>query len=298
MLISFIRVIGGGYFFSLLYIFVLGSLIATAEQDNDFLPGILVIHPVAGAIVDTHFRDALPGGLYIAGVSFPQPLDPDGDSMLGLGISQLFEPFFVDTRFAYPHTMNVDHNLHSVKRIRLFLIGIFRFFLPGAASLGDFPDLVNTGRVIKGLFSYRAYSGSKKSLHNGRGPYTQNLGYLCDGQSFHGLNFAYFFKKINSFNQQVIDKPVIYNYDVYMFQVMGDKGMAKALLLGPVEMAAVETRVANMGKELYQLLEDYPSLQPPGWTYVAAIMFLHQQIYDEAIKLKKAIVLKEKEAVA
>jgi hypothetical protein len=64
--------------------------------------------------------------------------------------------------------------------------------------------------------------------------------------------------------------------------------MVKAMLLGSVEMAEVEARVVNMGKELCQLLEDYPSLQPSGWTYVTAIMSLHQQVYDEAVELKKA----------
>jgi hypothetical protein len=72
--------------------------------------------------------------------------------------------------------------------------------------------------------------------------------------------------------------------------------MAKAMLLGPIEMAEVEARLANMGKELYQLLEDYPSLQPPNWTYIEAVMFLHQQIYDGAMKLKKAAISKEREA--
>jgi hypothetical protein len=74
--------------------------------------------------------------------------------------------------------------------------------------------------------------------------------------------------------------------------------MAKARLMGPAEMAEVDARLANMGKELYQLLEDYPSLQPPSLTYIEAVMFLHQQIYDEAMKLKRAAVLKEREAVA
>lgn len=62
--------------------------------------------------------------------------------------------------------------------------------------------------------------------------------------------------------------------------------MAKAMLLGPVEMAEVEARLANMGKELYQLVEDYPAL--PGWNYAEFLMFMYQQIFYEAVKLKKA----------
>jgi hypothetical protein len=35
-------------------------------------------------------------------------------------------------------------------------------------------------------------------------------------------------------------------------------------------------------------MEDYP---PPGdWSYMDYFMFMHQRIYDEAIKLKKAAV--------
>jgi hypothetical protein len=104
--------------------------------------------------------------------------------------------------------------------------------------------------------------------------------------------FRTFFEKINAFKQEVVDKHIAYKYDVYI-SYRGDKNMAKAMLLGPVEMAEVEARVANMGKGLYQLLEDYPSLQPPDWTYIEAVMFLHQRIYDEAVKLKKAALFPE-----
>jgi hypothetical protein len=112
---------------------------------------------------------------------------------------------------------------------------LFRFLLPGAAPLGDFPYLVNTGGVVKGLFGYRFNSGSKKPLHNGSWPYPQNLGYLCNGQSFHMYTLAFFNKKINSFNQQVIDKHVVYNYDVFIashsnvWQNIGDRDMAKII---------------------------------------------------------------------
>jgi hypothetical protein len=50
-----------------------------------------------------------------------------------------------------------------------------------------------------------------------------------------------------------------------------------------------------MGKELYQIVEDYPAL--PGWSYMELLMFMHHRIFDEAVKLKKAAVLKEREAV-
>jgi hypothetical protein len=64
--------------------------------------------------------------------------------------------------------------------------------------------------------------------------------------------------------------------------------MAEIKLLDTWDMEAIDARITKMGRELYQLLEDYPALQPPGWSYVDAFMFLHQQIYDEGMKLKKA----------
>jgi hypothetical protein len=81
-----------------------------------------------------------------------------------------------------------------------------------------------------------------------------------------------------------------------IIQCQEDKDMAKARLLGSVEMAEIEARLANMGKELYQIVEDYPAL--PDWTYAALLMFMHQRIYDKAVELKMAAILKDKEAAA
>jgi hypothetical protein len=38
-------------------------------------------------------------------------------------------------------------------------------------------------------------------------------------------------------------------------------------------------------------MEDYPD--PGDWSYMDFFMFIHQRIYDEAIKLKKAAIVAE-----
>jgi hypothetical protein len=39
-------------------------------------------------------------------------------------------------------------------------------------------------------------------------------------------------------------------------------------------------------------MEDYPA--PGDWSYIDFFMFIHQRIYDEAMKLKKAAVAAER----
>jgi hypothetical protein len=87
--------------------------------------------------------------------------------------------------------------------------------------------------------------------------------------------------------QQVIDKLVSFKYDV----IRGDKAMAKKLLEAR-KTKELETRVAGIGREFYQLMEDYPV--PGDWSYMDFFMFIHQRIYDEAIKLKKAAIASER----
>jgi hypothetical protein len=132
----------------------------------------------------------------------------------------MFHPFFIFPRLAYLHDLNVVYSQQIVKGKSLFF-GIFLGILPGAAALGYFPDKVNAGGVINSLFGHRLYSSPQKPLHNGRRPYTQNLGYLCDGQSFHAPSIEKNLKKVNSFNKQVLTKLVVYNYDIFI----GDRTM-------------------------------------------------------------------------
>jgi hypothetical protein len=94
-------------------------------------------------------------------------------------------------------------------------------------------------------------------------------------------------KKVNTFMQQVIDKPVAFKYDI----IRGDKDMAKKLLEA-WEVEERDARVAGIGREFYQLMEDYPA--PGDWSYMDYFMFMRQRIYDEAIKLKKAAVAAER----
>jgi hypothetical protein len=67
--------------------------------------------------------------------------------------------------------------------------------------------------------------------------------------------------------------------------------MAKKLL-GERETEELEARVARIGREFYQLMEDYPL--PGGWSYMDYFMLMHQRIYDEAMKLKKSAIATER----
>jgi hypothetical protein len=146
------------------YIRVLGRLIAATQQDYDFVPGIFVIHPVTGAVVDTHFRTTSANRLNIAGISFLKPVYPVQNMGLGYGVPKFFEPFPKNGRFAYLHTYSVIQNLQIVKGERLFFNGFFGIF-PGAAPFGYFPYQVNAGGVIHSggaSIAYRLDSGPSK----------------------------------------------------------------------------------------------------------------------------------------
>jgi hypothetical protein len=133
MLFLLIRVINGGYFFGLLYIFVLSGFIAAAKQDDNFFSGILVIHPVAGAIVNTHFGDAFSHRLHIARIPPLEALNPGVDAVSGPLIPKVPDPLFIDAGFAYRHGLSVVYRQQIVK-------GIFKeifdclpsYFLTGA----------------------------------------------------------------------------------------------------------------------------------------------------------------------
>jgi hypothetical protein len=60
--------------------------------------------------------------------------------------------------------------------------------------------------------------------------------------------------------------------------------MAKKLF-GAREAEELEARVAGIGREFYQLMEDYPI--PGDWSYMDFFIFIYQRIYDEAMRLKK-----------
>jgi hypothetical protein len=52
------------------------------------------------------------------------------------------------------------------------------------------------------------------------------------------------------------------------------------------ELNELEARVERIGREFYQIMEDWPI--PVGWSYVDSFAVVHQLIYDEAMELKKA----------
>jgi len=106
-----------GYFFGPDNIGLLGGLVAAAEQDNDFFPGVLVINAVAGAVMDAQFGDALAYRLNITGVAGSKAVNPLMDTGYGAIISKFFEPFVKHARSAHLlHNSSVNYSTHIVKR--------------------------------------------------------------------------------------------------------------------------------------------------------------------------------------
>jgi len=97
----------------------LSAFITATKQDNYFPAGVLVIDSVAGAVVDTHFRDTFPDRLNITtGITFTKPLDPSKYAVLCAGISKTCKPSFESLRFPYLfHVYNVTYMLHCVKDV-------------------------------------------------------------------------------------------------------------------------------------------------------------------------------------
>jgi hypothetical protein len=96
------------------YICLLGGLITAAEQNYDLFPGIFVIHPIAGAVINAHFGD-FPEKAAVSGVSIGKPVYPDKDTGYDLGVFELAKPFVEFACFAYSHIDNVDYNPQKIK---------------------------------------------------------------------------------------------------------------------------------------------------------------------------------------
>jgi hypothetical protein len=267
------------------YILILGGFIAAAKQNDDFLPGILIVHPVTGAVIDTHLGN-ITKKTVVPGVPLLEPLNSGIDAVSGPLVPQVFYPFFVDIRFTCPHWSSVAYGQHIVKGSGLFFLGIARLFLPGAAPLGDFPNRFK-GRVwVDDLPSNGFYSQGTEPLVDRPFRYAELFGQFLYCESFHNQSISKIFKKVKIFLSKVIDKLKIFLYDV----IRGDKDMAKKLF-GAREAEELEARVAGIGREFYQHMEEYPA--PEGWSYMDFFMFIHQRIYDEVIKLKKAVIVTE-----
>jgi hypothetical protein len=54
----------------------LGSLVSASQQNDQFSPSLLEIHPVTGAVVDSQLRDTCANRFDISGVSSDEPFDP------------------------------------------------------------------------------------------------------------------------------------------------------------------------------------------------------------------------------
>jgi hypothetical protein len=72
---------------------LLGGLIAAAEQNNDFLSCVLVINPVARAIMNTQFGNVIAYGAGITGVAGSKAINPFIDKGFTRMVSQFFNPY-------------------------------------------------------------------------------------------------------------------------------------------------------------------------------------------------------------
>jgi hypothetical protein len=150
--------------------------------------------------------------------------------------------------------------------------------------------LVNTGGVIDGLPGYGGDTGPIEPKFSRFGGYSQNLSDFRDSQTFHKFIFPENLKKVNLFKLHVLTNLQL-NCSTLLSSIE-ELDMVKKKLLGERDMAAMDSRIAKMGREFYQFMEDYPA--PPDWSYTEFFMFIHQLIYDEAMKLKKAAVATER----
>ena len=83
------------------------------------MTSFLEIHTIAGAIVNSHFGDALTNRPDIARISGGQPLDTNLYAGSRLDITQTIEPLDECIGFAYfDHGLNVATWIHPVKRAK------------------------------------------------------------------------------------------------------------------------------------------------------------------------------------
>ncbi len=96
-------------------VFGLGRLVPTGQQNDQFLPSLLEIHPITRAIVDPQFRNTITNRLNIAGVSCGKSFDPCLNTCSCPEVTQVVEPLCEEKGFAdFNHKVNVVAWLHSV----------------------------------------------------------------------------------------------------------------------------------------------------------------------------------------
>jgi hypothetical protein len=92
----------------------LGALVSTSQQNDQFSPSLLKIHPITGTIVDSQFRDTFTNWLNISGVSNSKPLDPCLDARSRLQVRQIVKPLNEVGGFT-----NFNHKGTVVARLRI-----------------------------------------------------------------------------------------------------------------------------------------------------------------------------------
>jgi hypothetical protein len=94
---------------------LLGCLVASGQQDHDFMSAFDEINSVSGAEVETHLRDAIEDGAAVAEVSLLGTANADRYPLPSHCIPEPVEPSLVDV--CGPdrlHTQSVGHGLQYV----------------------------------------------------------------------------------------------------------------------------------------------------------------------------------------
>ena len=86
------------------------SFITTSQQYYHLASMLLVIHPVTGAVIDPHFRDAFTHGLNVPRIPGRQAFNPCQNASPREDVTQAIEPLNIDICFAdFYHDPKCSH---------------------------------------------------------------------------------------------------------------------------------------------------------------------------------------------
>jgi hypothetical protein len=86
---------------------LLGTLVATAQKNNQLLSALHEVDPVTRALVNSHFTDTITNGLNVTRVAKLKTVDPSCDLGSCAGICQSEQPFREGTGLANFHHRSV-----------------------------------------------------------------------------------------------------------------------------------------------------------------------------------------------
>lgn len=107
-----------------LYVTALAALVACAEQNHQRVALLVEIHPVAGAIVNPQFADAVADRRHVAWQAFHQPVYPGHDACLAGVVLELLQPVSEGGGFDFLHRLNVVYKAQIAKVEELAAFGV------------------------------------------------------------------------------------------------------------------------------------------------------------------------------